>query len=282
MRASFMFLIIITLFITDTYVMADDFWDLPPNKATENTQKTDDDLWELDSIKAQPRRNDDTDFWGATGSSSLDSYLNEREEKRQIILAEERRKQAEHARLEAARAAEERRQAQILAQKKKQTRLEEQRRQAAQKNRNNNLFGKVLAIGMGAAIADSSSLDSAEKSDFLTNYATDVMQNDMSMNNTQQWKNNTIQSQSASQSSSGLSEADRNKQISLRCRQQSNSYNDGDGQTTSQCQLAIYNQCVADELCSLYPDKCGSLRSRVQTSCEILSKMGDNLCPTCR
>jgi len=156
--------------------------------------------------------------------------------------------------------------------------------QSESSSNNREMWGKIAAIGMGAAIASSSSLDSAAQADFMTNYSADVMNDDMSMSNTKQWKDKTVQASSKSYSngsSSGASEVDRNKKISSRCKQKSKSYNDGDGQSTPHCQHAIYDQCVADEMCTLYPDKCKVLNARVTTSCEILSKMGDTQCPTC-
>ena len=186
-----------------------------------------------------------------------------------MLKEEEERRAAEAS----ARTAERERQAQIAAQ-----------REAAdgKQNQNRELFGKILAIGAGAVIANSAPLDSAQKADFLTNYSTDVLTNNKSMSNTQQWAN-TTSNQSAQTGSSGgvINEAERNKQISNSCRQQSKSYDDGDGQTTSHCRTAIYNKCVADGLCSLYPSKCGTLRSRVTTSCDMMSKMGFNGCPAC-
>ena len=277
----FLFLAIITLRLVATSVIADDFWDLPSGEKSKNIQQTEGDFWQLDSAESQPARNSDNDFWSGKGNSSLDSYIQDREKKRQARVAEEkrqaeeRRQQAELAILEAeAREAKARRQAQIDAQR------EEQRRQAQQSS-NGNLFGKMLAVGMGAVIAGGSSLDDATKAEFLTNFASDVMNDDTSMSNTNQWKSNAAQVQGSNQSSGGVSEADRNRQISNRCKQDSKRYNDGDGQSTPHCQLAIYNQCVADKLCSLYPDKCGSLRARVSTSCKMLSNMGDKLCPAC-
>ena len=284
MKPSFvLFLVMIALFLVTTSSMADDFWDLPSEKKAKNTLPDDNDFWKINTTESQPSQDSDDDFWSGKGNSSLDNYLHDREEKRQARIAEEkqqeeeRRQQAEQARLEAkAREAEARRQAQIDAQ------IEAQKRQAQQSS-NSNLFGKMLAVGMGAAIAGGSSLDDATKVDFLTNYAADVLSDDTSMSNTNQWKNNSTQVQGANKSSGGVSEADRNRQISSRCKQDSKNYNDGDGQSTPQCQLAIYNKCVADKLCPLYPNKCGSLRARVSMSCEILSKkMGDKLCPVCR
>ena len=260
---------------------ADDFWDLPSNQTAaqkvELGSESNDDIWALDSPDNRPSTMSDENFWSGNGNTSLDDFIQNREELR--IAEEARVKAAEEAmrivRLERQRqreAEEARRQAQIDA----------RRRQEEQQKSNNGMFGKLVAIGMGAAIANNSSLNDAAKADFLTNYSTDVLNNDLSMSNTNQWKNNAVQTQGMKQSSGGVSEADKNRQISSLCKQKSNQYNDGDGQSTPQCQLAIYNQCVADKLCSLYPDKCDSLRSRVVTSCEILSKMGDNRCPVCR
>ncbi|MCK5825651.1 MAG: hypothetical protein KAG93_01350, partial [Desulfuromusa sp.] len=208
----FMLLAIIILLLVTTSGMADDFWDLPSENKAKSTLPDNNDFWEFNAAESQPAKNSDDEFWAGKGNSSLDDYLDDREEKRQVQLAverrqaEERRQQAKLARLEAeAREAEVRRQAQIEAQR------EEQRRQAQQSN-SSNLFGKMLAVGMGAAIAGGSSLDSAAKSEFLTNYTTDVMNNDMSMSKTNQWKKNVAQDQSTNQSSGGVNEAARNKQ----------------------------------------------------------------------
>jgi len=73
------------------------------------------------------------------------------------------------------------------------TYMQKQVQREKQSNNNHELWGKLLAIGMGAAIADSSSLDSVTKAEFLTSYSTDVLNNDGSMSNTEQWKNKTIQ-----------------------------------------------------------------------------------------
>ena len=208
-------------------------------------------------------------------TSKLISFLEEHTQQVKIIKEEERvmlamLKQEEEMRVAAAEA-------------ELQAHIEAQRRaEGEEKNQNRELFGKILAIGAGAIIANSAPLDSAAKTDFLTNYSTDVLTNNKSMSNTQQWAN-TTSNQSAQTGSSGgvTNEAERNKQISNSCRQQSKSYDDGDGQTTSHCRTAIYNKCVADGLCSLYPSKCGTLRSRVTTSCDMMSKMGFNGCPAC-
>ena len=77
------------------------------------------------------------------------------------------------------------------------------------------------------------------------------------------------------------SEAERNKAISKNCQSQAQQYSDGDGQTTPICQQAIYNQCLADNLCKFYPGKCSSMKSRVSVSCNALSGMGDQSCPPC-
>ena len=165
----------------------------------------------------------------------------------------------------------------------RQAQIDVQRRREREKqNKNREWFGKALAIGAGAVIANSAPLDSAKKAEFLTNYSTDVLTNNKMMSNTQQWANATGNQSAQTGSSGGVSsEEARNKQISSTCRQKSNNYDDGDGQTTSHCRTAIYNKCVADGLCSLYPSKCGALRSRVTTSCNMMSQMGFNGCPVC-
>jgi len=174
-----------------------------------------------------------------------------------------------------------------IAEAQRQEQIDARRRaESEEKKQNRELFGKILAIGAGAVIANSAPLDSAAKTNFLTNYSTDVLTNNKSMSNTQQWANaagqQSTQTASAQTASGGGSnEVARNKQISSSCKQHSKSYNDGDGQTTSHCQHAIYNKCVADEMCTLYPNKCSALRARVTTNCEILSKMGFNGCPAC-
>jgi len=208
-------------------------------------------------------------------STGLISFLEEHT--RQVKNIKEERvmlamlKQEEEQKASARVAAE--RQAQIDAQR---------RREREKQNENRELFGKFLAIGAGAVIANSAPLDGAKKAEFLTNYSTDVLTNNKSMSNTQQWANATGNQSAQTGSSGGVSNEEvRNKQISSSCRQQSNRYDDGDGQTTSHCRTAIYNKCVADGLCSLYPSKCGTLRSRVTTSCNMMSQMGFNGCPAC-
>ena len=173
------------------------------------------------------------------------------------------------------------------AEAKRQAHIEAQRRaKGEEKKQNRELFGKILAIGAGAVIANSAPLDNAAKTDFLTNYSTDVLTNNKSMSNTQQWANaagqQSTQTASAQTASGGGSnELARNKQISSLCKQDSYRYDDGDGQTTAHCRTAMYNECVANKMCTLYPSKCGALRSRVTTSCNMLSKMGFNGCPAC-
>ena len=187
------------------------------------------------------------------------------------MLKQEEERMAAEAR---AKAANRKRQAQIAAR---------ERAEAEERKQNGELFGKMLALGAGAVIANSSPLDSTKKAEFLTNYSTDVLTNNKSMSNTQQWANGTGKQSAQTGSSGGVSnEEARNKQISSSCRQKSmNGYDDGDGQTTAHCRTAIYNKCVADGLCSLYPSKCGALRSRVTTSCNMMSKMGFDGCPAC-
>lgn len=210
-------------------------------------------------------------------SPRLISFLEEHTQKVKLIKEERAmlamlKQEEERMAMEAIAIAEAERKSQIDAQN---------RAEREKKNKNRELFGKVLALTAGAVIADSAPLDSATKADFLANYATDVLTDNKTMSHTQQWANGVSQPSTQTTSGGGSNEVDRNKQISNSCKQQSNSYDDGDGQTTSHCRLAIYNKCVADEMCSFYPSKCGSLRSRVATSCEMMSKMGFNDCPAC-
>ena len=282
----FSFFIIPTLFFITTSCFADDFWDLPTaqtkSQEVESAAESNNDIWALDSPDKQAKAMSDEDFWAGSGNTSLDDYIQKREE---IRLAEEAKAKAA---AEAKRIAQLEQQREREAQKAEEARIRQaqidaRRRQKQSQKSTNGMFGKMLAIGMGAVIADSSSLNRAAKAEFMTNYSTDVLNNDMSMSNTKQWKNNAVQTSNQSNSSSGgASEVERNKKISSRCKQKSKEYNDGDGQSTPHCQLAIYNQCVADEMCSLYPAKCNALRSRVVTSCKMLSDMGNNLCPVCR
>ena len=282
----FSFFIITTLFFITTSSFADDFWDLPATQTkareVESAAESNDDVWALDSPDKQSETMSDEDFWAGRGNTSLDDYIQKREEIRlakeaQAKAAEEARRiaQLEQQREREARKAE--------AVRMRQAQIDARRRENQSQRSNNDIFGKILAIGMGAVIADSSSLSNAAKTDFMTNYSTDVINNDMSMSNTKQWQNNTVQTsqQLNGGSSGGNSEVERNKRISSRCKQESKQYNDGDGQSTPHCQLAIYNKCVADEMCSLYPAKCKALRARVTTSCNILSQLGDTLCSVC-
>ena len=275
MKSNWILCLLSTLIILQFTLLpgfADDFWDLPskqteaPKAATGHTTGTDD------------------DFWSGGGNTSLDSYMKEREELRlaeeaRIKAAEEARRQA---RLEQQRQREAEAKVAAVEKARREAELYAKRRQEQQHNTDHSLFGKIAAIGMGAVIANSSSLNSAAKTDFLTNYSTDVLNNDMSMSHTNQWKNNMGRKQGGANSGGGSSEEQRNREISSRCKQDSMTYNDGDGQSTPHCQLAIYNKCVADKLCSLYPDKCTALRARVTSSCDTLGSMGDTLCPVCR
>lgn len=85
-----------------------------------------------------------------------------------------------------------------------------------------------------------------------------------------------------SQNLSSASEAERNKKIDKECQAKAMEYSDGDGQTTAQCQQAIHNKCMADELGQFYPDAKSTWTSRVSDSCQILGKMGDRRCPACK
>lgn len=211
-------------------------------------------------------------------SPHLISFLEDHTRQVKIIKEEER------AMLAMLLQEEERRSAEVaaMAEAQRQEQIDSRRRtEREKKKQKREIFGKGLALIAGGVIANSAPLDSAAKTDFLTNYATDVLTDNKSMSNTQQWANGVGQPSAQTTSSGGISEVDRNKQISSSCKQQSKSYNDGDGQTTSHCQHAIYNKCVADEMCTLYPNKCNALRDRVTTNCEILSKMGFNGCPAC-
>ena len=287
----FSFFIISTLFFITTSSFADDFWDLPATQTKaqkiESAADSNNDIWALDSPDKQPKAMSDEDFWTGGGNTSLDDYIQKREDIRLAEVA--KAKAAEEARRIAQLEQQREREAQKAEAARRQAQIDARRRQQKSQKSNNGMFGKMLAIGMGAVIADSSSLNSAAKADFLKNYSADVMNNDMSMSNTKQWKNKTVQASNplngtaqANSSSGGAGEVARNKRISSRCKQESKRYNDGDGQSTPHCQLAIYNKCVADEMCSLYPSKCTALKSRVTTSCKMLSDMGDNLCPVCR
>ena len=285
----YIFFTMSAVFFIATSSIADDFWDLPTaqTKAQEVTEG-DNDIWALDSPDKQPEATSDEEFWAGGGNTSLDGYIQKREE---IRLAEVAKAKADE---EARRIAQLKQQKEREAQKAEEARIRQaqidaRRRQKQSQKSNNGMFGKMLAIGMGAVIADSSSLNSAAKVDFMKNYSTDVINNNMAMSNTRQWKNKTVQASNplngtaqANSSSGGAGEVARNKRISSRCKQESKRYNAGDGQSTPHCQLAIYNKCVADEMCSLYPSKCNALKSRVTTSCNMLSDMGDNLCPVCR
>jgi len=282
----FSFFIISTLFFITTSSFADDFWDLPATQTKaqkiESAADSNNDIWALDSPDKQPKAMSDEDFWTGGGNTSLDDYIQKREDIRLAEVA--KAKAAEEARRIAQLEQQREREAQKAEAARRQAQIDARRRQQKSQKSNNGMFGKMLAIGMGAVIADSSSLNSAAKADFLKNYSADVMNNDMSMSNTKQWKDKTGQTsnQSNSGGSGGASEVERNKRISSRCKQESKKENYGDGQSAPHCQLAIYNKCVADEMCSLYPSKCTALKSRVTTSCKMLSDMGDNLCPVCR
>ena len=212
-------------------------------------------------------------------SPRLIGFLEEHTRQVKIIKEEERAMLAMLQQEEERRAVE----AAAIAEVERQEKIDAQRRaEGEKKNQKREMFGKVLALTAGAVIANSAPLDSAQKADFLGNYATDVLTDNKSMSNTQQWANGTGQKSAQTASGGGSNEVQRNKQISGSCKQQSNSYDDGDGHSTSHCRLAIYNKCVADAMCSLYPSKCGTLRSRVATSCEmIVSKMRFNGCPAC-
>ena len=216
-------------------------------------------------------------------SPRLIGFLEKHTRQVKIIKEEERAMLAMLQQEEERRVAE----ATAIAEAQRQEQINARRRAEREKtHKNRELFGKGLALIAGGVIANSAPLDNAAKTAFLTNYSTDVLTNNKSMSNTQQWANaagqQSAQTASAQTASGGGSnEAARNKRISRSCKQQSKSYNNGDGQTTSHCQHAFYNKCVADEMCTLYPNKCSALRDRVTTNCEILSKMGFNGCPAC-
>ncbi len=76
------------------------------------------------------------------------------------------------------------------------------------------------------------------------------------------------------------SEAERNKQISADCKANAASFNDGNGQTTTLCQNALYQSCLAEKLCGFYPQKCAELERRVSVSCEPIRGLGAN-CRAC-
>ena len=278
----------LSIFIVSQFMIlpssADDFWDLSSGQTAaqkvEQGFENNNDIWELDSPDKKTSAMSDEDFWSGSGHTSLDGYIQKREESR--LVEEARIRAAEEARRIARLEQQRQREAEEAEEARRQAQIDARRRQEESQKSDNGLFGKLAAIGMGAAIANNSSLSNAAKTDFMTNYAKDVLNNDLSMNNTKQWENKTVQASNQSNSGGSASEAERNKRISGRCKQDSKKYNDGDGQSTPHCQLAIYNKCVADEMCPLYPGKCNSLRSRVVTSCNILSNMGDNLCPVCR
>ena len=216
-------------------------------------------------------------------SPRLIGFLEEHTRQVKIIKEEERAMLAMLQQEEERRTAE----AAAIAEAQRQEQINARRRAEREKtHKNRELFGKGLALIAGGVIANSAPLDNAAKTDFLTNYSTDVLTNNKSMSNTQQWANaagqQSTQTASAQAASGGGSnEVARNKQISSLCKQDSNRYDDGDGQTTSHCRTAIYNKCVANKMCTLYPSKCGALRSRVTTSCNMMSQMGFNGCPAC-
>ena len=290
----YIFFTMSALFFIATSSIADDFWDLPTaqtkGQEVESATDSDNDIWALDSPDKEPEATSDEEFWAGSSNTSLDGYIQKREEIRLAEVA--KAKAAEEARMIAQLEKQREREAQKVEEARiRQAQIDARRRQKQSQKSNNGMFGKMLAIGMGAVIADSSSLNSAAKVDFMKNYSTDVMNNNMAMSNTKQWKNKTVQASNplngtaqanSSSGGGGAGEVARNKRISSRCKQESKRYNAGDGQSTPHCQLAIYNKCVADEMCSLYPSKCNALKSRVTTSCKMLSDMGDNLCPVCR
>ncbi|MBW2690815.1 MAG: hypothetical protein JRC99_12900 [Deltaproteobacteria bacterium] len=216
-------------------------------------------------------------------SPRLIGFLEEHTRQVKIIKEEERAMLAMLQQEEERRVAK----ATAIAEAQRQEQINARRRAEREKtHKNRELFGKGLALIAGGVIANSAPLDNAAKTDFLTNYSTDVLTNNKSMSNTQQWANaagqQSTQTASAQAASGGGSnEVARNKQISSLCKQDSNRYDDGDGQTTSHCRTAIYNKCVANKMCTLYPSKCGALRSRVTTSCNMMSQMGFNGCPAC-
>jgi len=77
------------------------------------------------------------------------------------------------------------------------------------------------------------------------------------------------------------SEAERNKGIAEACKSSATQYRGGNGQTRPMCQQAIYYQCLADDLCDFYPDKCSSMRGNASLACDNINGMGRNDCPPC-
>ncbi len=84
----------------------------------------------------------------------------------------------------------------------------------------------------------------------------------------------------ATQVSVQAGEADRNRQISAECKSSAAAFNDGNGQTTALCQNALYQSCLADQLCGFYPEKCAELKRRVSVSCEPIRGLGAD-CRAC-
>ena len=70
------------------------------------------------------------------------------------------------------------------------------------------------------------------------------------------------------------SEADRNRGVARNCRALSMQYNDGDGQSTAHCQMALYNQCLAADLCDRYPEQCPIFKLQIQSACMSLKGLG--------
>ncbi len=143
------------------------------------------------------------------------------------------------------------------------------------KNKNHELFGKIVAIGMGAAIADSSSIDDAAKVDFMTSYSTDVLNDDMSMRNTKQWKDKTVQ-----QNQPGTASFQESKSNAVQpCKKEDYpGYMEGKPQLAGDCKMAWFNSCNKAK----YPRRAAEFDQRIRMYCSALDGyVSKNECPAC-
>lgn len=90
----------------------------------------------------------------------------------------------------------------------------------------------------------------------------------------------------ATQITAQAGEADRNRASARNCRAASLEYNDGDGQRTAHCQMAIYNKCLAQELCDRYPEQCQIFHMQIKSACMNVEGLNGHAsqparCPAC-
>ena len=138
-------------------------------------------------------------------------------------------------------------------------------------------WGKIAAIGIGAAAVNQSSLDDTAKMQFLTNYSQDVLNNDMSIRKTNNWKNTTT----AKHDNSSVQKKSSTSPTHCKASDYPG-YLSYDPQLEGQCKMAWFYACNKEKYKEAYPQKVPEFNRRIETYCSTLNGfISRDECPVC-